>query len=256
MSGETVLTLRAPLRHRVDAAGIAWAALRGLDPAAIGSQEVWVEGEGRATLGDLFEVGGAPAPAPHLRLVGDLRLMDGIGCGLTGGRLTVDGDAGWYLGRGMRGGAIEVRGNAGPHAGGAQPGAKRGMTGGEIVIRGSAGPYAGAALRRGLIVIEGDAGEGAGRGMLAGSVLVFGSIGATPGLWSKRGSIVALGPVTPPAAYRYTCTYRPPHLLVTLTYLQRRYRVPATAEQLAGRYRRYSGDLAELGAGEILAWTP
>lgn len=253
MSGETVLTLRAPLRARVDATGVAWGALRGLDPAGIGSQEVWLEGEGRATLGDLFEVRGAPAS--HIRLVGDLELMDGIGCGLAGGKLTVDGDAGWYLGRGLRGGAIEVRGSAGPHAGGAQPGAKRGMTGGEIVIRGSAGPYAGAALRRGLIVIQADAGESAGRGMIAGSVLVFGSVGPSPGLWSRRGSIVAFGRVTPPAAYRYTCTYRPPHLPVTLTYLQRRYRVPVT-EHLAGQYRRYSGDLAELGAGEILAWTP
>jgi len=254
VSGDTVLTLRAPLRSRVDAAGVAWAELRGLDSTALGSQEVWIEGEGRATVGDLFEVSGAPAP--HIRLVGDLALMDGIGCGLAGGRVTVDGDVGWYLGRGMRGGAIEVRGNAGPHAGGAQPGAKRGMTGGEIVIRGSAGPYAGAALRRGLIVIEADAGECAGRGMIAGSVLVFGNVGPGPGLWSRRGSIVAFGAVTPPAAYRYACTYRPPHLPVTLTYLRRRYRVPVTPEHLTGRYRRYSGDLAELGAGEILAWTP
>jgi hypothetical protein len=27
-------------------------------------------------------------------------------------------------------------------------------------------------------------------------------------------------------------------------------------EHLTGLYRRYSGDLAELGAGEILVWTP
>jgi formylmethanofuran dehydrogenase subunit C len=254
VSAEAVLTLRSPLRHRVDAAEVAWGALRGLDPAGIGSQPVWLEGEGPASLRDLFDVSGAPAP--RIRLAGDLGLMDGIGAGLPAGKLTVDGDAGWYLGRGMRGGVIEVRGNAGPHAGGAQPGAKRGMTGGEIVIRGSAGPRAGAALRRGLIVIQADAGEGAGRGMIAGSVLVFGSAGAGAGLWSKRGSIVAFGSVTLPAAYRYACTYRPPHLPVTLTYLQRRYRVPVTAEQLAGQYRRYSGDLAELGAGEILAWTP
>jgi formylmethanofuran dehydrogenase subunit C len=252
--GEAVLTLRAPLRRRLDATGVAWAALPGLDAEGIGSQEVWVEGEGRAALGDVFEVRGAPAP--RVRLVGDLTLLDGIGAGLSGGELVVDGDAGRYLGRDMRGGVIEVRGNADSHAGAAQPGAKRGMTGGEIVIHGSAGPQLGAGLRRGMIVVERDTGEATGRGMLAGTILVFGSVGPDPGLWSKRGSIVAYGSLTPPAPYRYACTYRPSYLRVTLTYLKARHRVPVTPEQLAGHYRRYSGDLAELGAGEILACIP
>ena len=254
MTAEVTLTLRAPLRHRVDASTVAWSALRGLDAAGIGSQEMWVEDEGRATLGDLFEVTGAPAP--RIRLAGDLALMDGIGAGLAAGELVVDGDAGWYLGRRMSGGVIEVRGSTGPLAGGADPGAKRGMSGGEIIIRGSAGTMAGAGLRRGLIVVQNDAGEDAGRAMIAGSILVFGSLGANPGLFSRRGSIVAFGAHTPPAPYRYACTYRPPHLWVTLGYLRSRHRVPVTPGQLAGSYRRYSGDLAELGAGEILSWIP
>jgi len=98
--------------------------------------------------------------------------------------------------------------------------------------------------------------EGAGRAMLAGSIVVFGAVGAEPGLWSKRGSVVALGTVTPPATYRYACTYRPSYLPVTLGYLKRRYGCPVTPDHLSGLYRRYSGDLAELGAGEILEWTP
>ena len=86
-------------------------------------------------------------PGERVRLVGDLARIDGIGAGLAGGTLVVDGDAGWYVGQGMRGGSIEVRGRAGPQAGGALPGAKRGMTGGEIVVRGSVGPGAGTGLR-------------------------------------------------------------------------------------------------------------
>jgi Formylmethanofuran dehydrogenase subunit C len=254
VTAELTLTLRAPLRHRVDVSSVAWSALPDLDAAGIGAQEVWVEDEGRAALGDLFEVRGAPGP--RIRLSGDLALMDGIGAGLTAGELVVDGDAGWYLGRRMTGGVIEVRGSAGPVAGGADPGAKRGMSGGEIIIHGSAGALAGAGLRRGLIVVLNDAGENAGRGMIAGSVLVFGTLGANPGLFSKRGSIVAFGAHTPPGSYRYACTYRPPHLRVTLEYLRSRRRVPVTPGQLTGRYRRYSGDLAELGAGEILSWIP
>lgn len=248
------LTLREPLRGRVDASGVAWNDLSRLDTAALAAQRAWVEGEGAVPLGDLFEV--RNTPAPETRLVGDLSLMDGIGAGLAGGELVVEGDAGWYVGRGMSGGVIEVRGNAAPRAGAADPGAKRGMTGGEILIRGSAGPEAGAGARRGLIVVQGDAAEGAARAMIAGSLLVFGALGPDAGLFSRRGSIVAFGPHVPPATYRYACTYRPPHLRVTLTYLKARRGVPVTPEQLAGTYRRYSGDLAELGAGEMLAWTP
>lgn len=254
MTAEVTLTLRAALRRRVDASPVAWSALRGLDATAIAAQEVWIEGEGRAVLGDLFDVSGTPAP--RIRLVGDLALMDGIGTGLSAGELVVEGDVGRYLGRRMSGGSIDLRGNAGLHAGGADPGAKRGMTGGEIIIRGSAGPMLGAGLRRGLIAVQRDAGESAGRAMLAGSILVFGSLGVNPGLFSKRGSIVAFGAHSPPAAYRYACTYRPPHMRVTLGYLKSRYQVPVTSRQVDGAYRRYSGDLAELGAGEILSWIP
>lgn len=254
MTAETRLTLRRPLEQRVDASGVAWDALRGLDGKAIGEQELWIEGSGRSRLGDLFEV--AAAPGERVRLIGDLTLMDGIGTGLAGGTLVIEGNAGWYLGQAMRGGAIEVRGNAGPQAGAALPGAKRGMTGGEIVIRGDAGPGLGAGLRRGLIAVEGAVADGAGRAMLAGTVVAFGAIGADPGLWSKRGSVVALRSVTPPATYRYACTYRPSYLPISLGYLKRRYGCPVTPDHLTGLYRRYSGDLAELGAGEILLWTP
>jgi formylmethanofuran dehydrogenase subunit C len=253
VTAETTLTLRRPLAQRVDASAVAWDALRGLEARAIEEQELWIDGGGRSRVGDLFEV--AAAPGEQVRLIGDLALMDGIGSGLAGGMLVVEGNAGWYLGQGMRGGAIEVRGNAGPQAGAALPGAKRGMAGGEIVIRGSAGPGLGSGCRRGLIAVEGEIADGAGRAMLAGTVVAFGSIGAEPGLWSKRGSLVALRSVTPPATYRYACTYRPSYLPVTLGYLKRRYGCPVTPEHLTGLYRRYSGDLAELGAGEILVWT-
>jgi formylmethanofuran dehydrogenase subunit C len=254
VTAETTLTLRRPLEQRVDASGVAWAVLSGLDAKAIEEQELWVDGAGRSRVVDLFAV--KAATDGQVRLVGDLALMDGIGAGLASGALVVEGNAGWYLGQGMRGGSIEVRGNVGPQAGAALPGAKRGMSGGEIVIRGSTGPGLGSGCRRGLIAVEGEIAEGAGRAMLAGTVVAFGAIAAEPGLWSKRGSFVALRSVTPPATYRYACTYRPSYLPVTLGYLKRRYGCPVKPEHLTGLYRRYSGDLAELGAGEILVWTP
>jgi formylmethanofuran dehydrogenase subunit C len=129
------------------------------------------------------------------------------------------------------------------------------MTGGELIVHGSAGPEAGALMRRGVVAIGGGAGSHAGAGMIAGTVLAFGGFGPAAGLWSKRGSIVALGSVTVPPTYRYACTYQPLHLRVTLTRLRTRYALPAEERHLTGSYRRYSGDLADLGKGEILAWT-
>jgi formylmethanofuran dehydrogenase subunit C len=129
------------------------------------------------------------------------------------------------------------------------------MTGGELIVRGSAGAEAGAAMRRGLLVIVREAGNQTGVGMIAGTVVVFGSAGADPGLWSKRGTVVALGRITPPATYVYACTCQPAYLRLLLTRLRVRYGLPVRPRHLNGLYRRYSGDMAELGKGEILVWT-
>jgi formylmethanofuran dehydrogenase subunit C len=155
----------------------------------------------------------------------------------------------------MAGGSIEIRGDVGARAGGAAPEARRGMTGGELVVHGSAGESAGALMRRGLLAVGGRLGHHAGAGMIAGTVIAFGDVGATVGLWSKRGSIVALAGVTIPSTYRYACTYQPIHLRLTLTRLRSRYGLPVGEHHLSGDYRRYSGDLADLGKGEILVWT-
>src|SRR5438874_13546355 len=128
------------------------------------------------------------------------------------------------------------------------------MTGGEIVIRGDAGAQAGAAARRGLIVVTGDAGPQAARGMIAGTVVVFGRAGPGAGRFLKRGSIVALGAIERPATFGYACTYRPPYVALLLRYLRARCRVEVAEGQISGRYERYSGDLAELGKGELLRW--
>jgi formylmethanofuran dehydrogenase subunit C len=110
-------------------------------------------------------------------------------------------------------------------------------------------------MRRGLLVVTGDVAGQAGPGMIAGSVIVFGNPGPAPGRWSKRGSIVALGPIAIPPTYRYACTYQPDHLRLTLLRLRARYGVAVEERYVSGLYRRYSGDLADLGKGEILAWT-
>jgi hypothetical protein len=67
--------------------------------------------------------------------------------------------------------------------------------------------------------------------------------------------VVALGAITPPPTYSYACTYQPPHLKLLLTRLKVTYGLPVKARHLTGFYRRYSGDMAELGKGEILEWS-
>ena len=273
MSDAITLTLRAPLEQAVEADGIAPDRFAALGAREIAALPIWA-GRKRLPLGELFDVRGERASVVHIEGGDTLARLDALGAGMqggelhvagragryvgsrmAGGRLRVDGDAGDGAGLEMAGGVLEIGGRAGDRLGAARLGAARGMTGGEIIVRGDAGAEAGASARRGTIVIGGNAGERAGYRMIAGSVIILGAAGAEAGSWTKRGSIVALGLVAIPTTFRYDCTYRPPHLALALTRLRVQYHLPIDAHHVRGLYRRYSGDLAELGKGEILAWT-
>jgi len=245
--------LRAPLQTRADLSAVLAGSWIGLTAAELARRSVLLEGESSVPLGDLFELRGKPAG--RIRFEGVLVEADRIGAGLAEGEVIVEGSVGNETGIGMSGGVIDVHGDAGARTGGAEREARRGMTGGELLVRGGAGPHPGTRMRRGLLVIAGDVASHAGPGMIAGTVIVFGDVGPAPGLWSKRGSIVAIGPVEIPPTYRYACTFRPDHLRLTLLRLRRRYGLAVDERHVSGFYRRYSGDLAELGKGEILAWT-
>ena len=245
--------LRRPLQTRADLGAVlagAWSGLAAVDLARL---PALLDGGTSVPLGDLFEVTGAPAG--RIRFEGDLTKADRLGAGLAEGEVIVDGPVGDETGLGMSGGVIDVHGDAGARTGGAAGDARRGMTGGELLVRGGAGPEPGMRMRRGLLVVMADVAGHAGPGMIAGTVIVFGDTGPAPGRWSKRGSIVALGSVQIPPTYRYACTYQPDHLRLTLLRLRKRYDLAVDERYVSGFYRRYSGDLADLGRGEILAWT-
>jgi formylmethanofuran dehydrogenase subunit C len=253
MSDGIVARLRAPLKAATDLSEMLSGEWTTLGPSELARRALSLGDGKQATVGDVFDVRGTPDG--RIRFEGDLTQANGLGAGLTQGQVVVDGDIGNSVGAGMAGGAIHVRGRAGDRPGGAAAEARRGMTGGELVIHGAAGADAGLRMRRGLLAIGGNTGERTGAGMIAGTVIVFGEAGPSAGLWSKRGSVVALGAVAIPATYRYACTYRPPHLRLVLGRLRARYELPVNEQHLAGLYRRYSGDLADLGKGEILVWT-
>jgi len=224
--------------------------------AALNAQEIAslpvMHGGRAARLGDFFKVSGERSA--RMRLEGNLEQVEGIGTGMVGGELTIEGSVGRDLGMVMAGGRIDVQGGAGDNVGGARPGAAKGMSGGEIIVRGSVGDDAAARMRRGLLVVMGDGGRGLGRGMIAGTVVLFGKAGPGAGRFLKRGSIVSLGKLERPATFRYACTYRPPHVALLLRHLRAHAGVPVNDRHLTGRYERYSGDFAELGKGEILQW--
>ena len=224
----------------------------GLTAAELSKRTVGLAGRDVA-LGEICAVSGDPDGT--VRFSGNFRSVARLGAGLTEGRVIVEGDVGDEVGLGMAGGSIHVRGTAGARAGAAAPEARRGMTGGELVVTGDVGDGAGALMRRGLLAVGGRTGRHTGAGMIAGTVVAVGDLGAAAGLWSKRGSIVALAGVTFPSTYRLACTYQPIHLRLVLTRLKTTYGLPVEGRHLTGFYRRYSGDLADLGKGEILAWT-
>ena len=251
MSDAVTLSLAAPPDHVLVADCIAADRFAALDGKEIAQLPV-VHGGRTTKLGEFFKVRGGHSGV--VRIEGDVSRVDGIGTGMAGGELTIDGSVGRDLGLAMSGGRIDIHGNAGDNAGGAPPGAARGMSGGEIIVRGNVGDDAGARMRRGMLAVTGDGGRGIGIGMIAGTVVVFGKAGPGAGRFLKRGSIVALASIEPPATFRYACTYRPPHVGLLLRYLRDRAGVPVADRYVAGKYERYSGDLAELGKGEILQW--
>ena len=253
MSDGLIATLRGPIRGRADFGQVLAGSWGALSAADLARREVLLDGEAPVPLGDLFEVSGTPSGA--IRLEGNLRKIDRVAAGLSEGTVVVEGSVGHEAGLGMSGGVLDVHGDAGDRVGGAAPDARKGMTGGELLVRGSVGAEPGTRMRRGLLVVSRHVAARAGTAMIAGTVVVFGDAGRSPGIGSKRGSVVALGTVEIPATYRYACTYQPDHLRLMLTRLRDRYGLKVHKRHLTGFYRRYSGDLGDLGRGEILAWT-
>ena len=252
MSGVITLSPRTPLLEPIEAEGLAADRLAVLAEHEIASLPVWL-GRRAARLGDFFRISGGRSSV--VRVEGDVSKVRGLAAGMAGGEMIVEGNVGDDVACGMAGGVLRVTGNAGDRLAAAAPGASKGMTGGEVIIAGSAGAEAAARTRRGLVVIGGEAGPRAGRAMIAGSIVVLGRMGADAGSLNKRGSIVAAGGIVAvPKSYRYACTYRPPHIRLTMVYLRRRYGMAIDERLVAGTYRRYCGDAGDPGKGEILEW--
>jgi len=259
----STLTLRAEPLERIDLLNVTPLVLSSLTEAEAAKLPV---GTGRRglTLGDVFEI--KLDRSDSLTFQGGSSRLDRVGAALSEGTIRVEGDVGQRLGEGMAGGTLSVSGSAGPFAaagatggtitiegdagesaGGAVYGAKAGLDGATLVIWGHAGDRLGDRMRRGLVLV-GTAGALAGSRMIAGTI-VAGKLGDNPGYGMRRGTIVAgsYGSLLP----TFVETGTPDLVFTRLLARSLRRRGAQHAELLHGALRRYSGDLATLGKGEL-----
>jgi formylmethanofuran dehydrogenase subunit C len=261
-------TLKHKPDQRVDMSPLVCHKLADLQLAEIAALALQ-NGKRKIRVDELFDISGVDTQDVVIK--NSFGKLDFIGRELEGGRITVVGDAGAYLGFGMKSGEIEVlgdvglyaacemkkgfltiNGNAGDFLGAALPGNKMGMKGGTILVKGNVGERAGDHMRRGNILIEGDVGDYCGARMTAGTIAVMGKTGGYLGFAMRRGTLLLWN--QPQASARFNdCGAHSlgflPILFASFRKLNSKF---ADSSAAFSRVQRYAGDMSELGRGEVL----
>jgi formylmethanofuran dehydrogenase subunit C len=264
-----VFTLKQPLKQRVDCSALTPDGLRGKTGAAIQRVELPMGNTG-ITVGELFKVTGRDVE--HIIFSGECSKLDRIGAAMTGGKIIVESQAGDYAGLGMkggmlyvnggagifaacamRGGVLQIAGDAGDFVGGGLPGDRRGMFGGTAIVKGNVGARAGDQMRRGMILVAGSAGEYLGSRMSGGTIVVMGEVSALAGYAMKRGTLLLEHmPNELPVTFN-DCGVHPFGFLGLLLPAIQKHGEPFADLKFDGnRARRWMGDVANVGRGEIL----
>jgi formylmethanofuran dehydrogenase subunit C len=262
-----VLAMRSSPEERLDLSPLVPHRLAGKTTAEIGKLELQT-GRRRITVGDVFRL--SSGDATRIRIEGATDRLDQIGQDMAGGEIVVEGDVGNQAGRlmraghlsidgnaghwtasGMRGGYVEIVGTAGDRLGGPLAGETAGMRGGVVVVRGDVGERVGDRLRRGTIIVEGRAGAHAGSRMIAGTLVLRRRAGRLPGYLMRRGTIVLAGGCEELSPTFLDCGM---HDLVAIRLMAAfiKEHSGAAATALRRPLRRFAGDMAVLGKGEIL----
>ena len=262
------LTLKYCPYQRVDMSPLVCNKLVNMEPADIAALTLQ-NGKQTIRVDQLFELSGEDCR--HIIIKNCCEKLDYIGRELDGGEMTVEGDVGAYLAMSMKGGKITVHGdssifsaceledgfvqidgNADDFVGAALPGNKLGMQGGTVLIKGNVGARAGDHMRRGTILIEGNAGDYLGARMTAGTIAVMGEIGHYIGYAMRRGTLLVWQQPEMPANFKDCGT----HTLAFLPLLFASFR--GLDSEFSGttvgfnRVRKWAGDIAEMGRGEVL----
>lgn len=264
------LRLNTSPTGRINLSGINPTKLAGLSAAEVARLHVEA-GPEKICLGDCFKVEGTGNDT--LVIEGTNARCDFIGAENKDGTIIVDGDAGFYAGRQMRGGRLEIRGNAGAflassledglvvvdgsagdNLGAPLRGERDGIGGGIVVVKGEIGNSAGARMRRGTIIASGKIGSGAGERMMGGTLWTATGFGTDAGIQMRRGTLIG------PSVERMRPTFLDCglHELGILNIMSRY--LKETLGELAphpitGSVRRFAGDMASIGRGEILLTT-
>jgi formylmethanofuran dehydrogenase subunit C len=266
MSGLTFRLVAVP-DERLDLSKLTPSHLAAISPGDIARIVVGTS-KRKLTVGDVFSVSGKAGDT--VTIAGGSSRLDFIGAELDQGTVIVEGDAGMCAGRSMRGGKLEIRGDAGPwlasglagglvyvkgsaggFIGGQRVGDSFGMTGGIVVVDGHAGDRTGERMRRGTIIVRGRCGMNAGSRMIGGTIWTEQGFGPAPGILLRRGTLI--GPAVEKMLPTFVDTGRQD--LVILRILSRYLAAvlgPLAPRPIAGPVRKYAGDLATIGKGEIL----
>lgn len=254
---------------RIDAARFFAAIASGQTQTQLRAVQVLV-GAQLVEAGAVFEWRGSFAESePAVTATGDWSRVDGVGAGwgrgalvvqsavghraglkMTGGRVSIHGDAGDDAGQGMAGGQLLVDGDAGDRVGGPLAGRIAGNNRGVIVIGGQAGRCAGWRMRRGTIAIKQSCAELAGYELRGGNLLIGGTAGSFLGQDCRRGLIAVFGPRPEiHGGYRHNGRYIPEvlRLLAQEPGLRNFFALPDSNPP----WDNFSGDFLHGGKGEL-----
>ena len=252
---------------RISLAGITPSGVAGKSVDDVSKQTLHV-GREQIALADLFAVSGDVGDT--VVIAGTTDAFDNVGEGHQSGTLIVEGDIGGHGGRLMSGGKLEIKGNAGPYLasrmsggqiavsgsagdflGSIKAGEKFGMAGGTVVVEGAIGARAGDRMRRGTVIARGKFGPHAGSRMMGGTLWTEAGFGDEPGPMLRRGTLIG------PSVDQFLPTFVDGgrHDLVVLGLISRHMKETLGSrapKPLPAVVRKYSGDMATIGKGELL----
>ncbi len=254
--------LKQALTHSLDCAQLTPDLLKDFSISQIGAIKL-----SNQLVSELFEITGSDTE--NIVFKNSSQCFDNIGKNMTLGSITLEGDAGAYLGFGLKNGTIHCKGNAqafaacnmvsgllkidgntGDFLGGASSGLRKGMRGGTVIVKGHAGDRVGDQMRRGLILIEGNVGDYCASRMIAGTIGVLGNVGEYACFNMKRGTLL----LTKRPKLHATIQDCGTHTLPFLNLMFKSFKPFNTqfSNIETKRVQRFVGDAACSGNGEIL----
>ncbi|MHA1907268.1 MAG: formylmethanofuran dehydrogenase subunit C [Candidatus Thorarchaeota archaeon] len=208
------LTLTVELDLPIEADTVTPSHFAGKSLAEIGALPVQ-HGNQSLELKEFFDIkgeAGETADDTEIIVEGDLKKVKMIGKGMNGGKITVNGDVGMYLGAEMiagrihvkgsvdawaavemQGGNIQIEGDAADRLCAGYRGSLEGMSGGRVYVAGNAGREMAASMRKGFIAVKGNVAELAAARMQGGTIVVCGDLAERAGVGAKKGMIFVLG---------------------------------------------------------------